>query len=306
MFTMSPNADSRVVLEVKNLVKTFPKVEAVKGISFEVKKGECLGLLGPNGAGKTTTIEILEGIQKPTSGEILYLGKPVTRDFQKVAGIQFQKTSLPDYLTCRDVLKLFQSFYENTLPIETMVEWCALEEYLDRDVHKLSGGQRQRLLLALALIHDPEIVFLDEPTTGLDPHARRNFWELVNQIKSKGKTVLLTTHYMDEAFQLCDRILIVDHGKILIEGDPRTLLSQHFNQKILELDSKLAPLFADSQAFTFKPIAVGSHLEIHTTEIEGTLSELVAQKIPLESLTIRSHTLEDLFIELTGKELRPE
>jgi len=184
------------ILEVRDLVKRYPGVTAVDGIRFAVEGGECFGLLGPNGAGKTTTVEMMEGITAPSAGEVLYRGRPVDAHFRQEVGIQFQSTALQDFLTVRETLKLFRSFYTKGLDIEELVQMCTLQEYVDRDARKLSGGQRQRLLLALALVNDPEVLFLDEPTTGLDPQARRNFWDLIRAIKARHKTVILTTHYM--------------------------------------------------------------------------------------------------------------
>ena len=220
---------SESVLEVKGLKKYFGQVKAVDGISLKIKKGLCFGLLGPNGAGKTTTVEVMEGVTKPTSGEIFYKGRTLDDRYREEIGIQFQKTSLQDFLKVKEVLELFSSFYEKTLPLEQIIEECSLGDLLDRDHRKLSGGQAQRLLLGLALINDPEVLFLDEPTTGLDPQARRNFWDLINQIKKRNKTIVLTTHYMEEAYALCDEIAIMDKGKILLEGPPRKLLKEHFN-----------------------------------------------------------------------------
>ncbi|MGH8561644.1 MAG: ABC transporter ATP-binding protein, partial [Nevskiales bacterium] len=207
-------------LEVRSLVKKYPAVTAVDGVSFAVAEGSCFGLLGPNGAGKTTTVEILEGILQPTSGEVLYRGEPLGARFRQDAGVQFQSTSLQDFLTVREHLTLFRKLYAHGLEIDELIRLCALEEFHDRDARKLSGGQRQRLLLAIALVNDPAVVFLDEPTTGLDPQARRNFWDLINRIKALNKTVVMTTHYMEEAYRLCDEIAIMDHGLIIAQGSP--------------------------------------------------------------------------------------
>ncbi len=190
---------SQSVIEVKGLTKVYKGVSAVDNIDFSIEKGKCFGLLGPNGAGKTTTIEIMEGIISPTSGVVEYYGKVASDDVSQQIGIQFQHTALQDFLTVKETLDLFTSFYQQTLSHEQLIELCDLTEFLDRDNRLLSGGQRQRLLLALALINDPDIIFLDEPTTGLDPQARRNFWQLIQNIKKRDKTVILTTHYMDEA-----------------------------------------------------------------------------------------------------------
>ncbi len=242
-------------LEVRNLAKTYkakPKnVEAVRGIDLRIPQGVCFGILGPNGAGKTTTIEIMEGLQKPDRGEVLFKGKTVIsatgearapRAWSEAIGIQFQQTALQDHLTGRELLKLFAGLYSNRgdydsqdQAVEAVIQTCEIGEFVDREPKKLSGGQRQRVLLALALVHSPEIVFLDEPTTGLDPQARRQFWSLVNKIKSQGRTVILTTHYMDEAEVLCDTLVLVDRGQVIDEGAPRDLLKKYDVKNLDEL-----------------------------------------------------------------------
>ena len=223
------------IIEIKNLSKAYPGVKAVDSVSLSIERGICFGLLGPNGAGKTTLIEIVEGVQNPDAGGALYKGAPAGDRFRKEAGIQFQVTSLQEFLTVRETLRLFKNFYPRTMGMEEVIRLCSLEEFLDRDARKLSGGQRQRLLMALALINDPEVLFLDEPTTGLDPQARRNFWDLISMIRSKGKTIVLTTHYMDEAYTLCDEIAIMDHGRIIAQGTPELLLKEHFGDVVLQL-----------------------------------------------------------------------
>jgi ABC-2 type transport system ATP-binding protein len=227
------------ILEVRDLRKRYPQVEAVAGVSLTIAAGTCYGLLGPNGAGKTTTVEMIEGITPPTSGAILYKGAPVDARFKLEAGIQFQSTALQDYITVRENLRMFRAFYPRGMDLDELIRLCSLREYLDRDARKLSGGQRQRLLLALALVNDPDILFLDEPTTGLDPQARRNFWELVRSIKARGKTVLLTTHYMEEAYVLCDRVAIMDRGRIVAEDAPDALLRAHGCASLDEVFLKL-------------------------------------------------------------------
>ncbi len=290
------------ILEVRDLKKHYPSVTAVDGISFAVQGGECFGLLGPNGAGKTTTVEMLEGITEASEGEILYRGKPVDARFRQEVGIQFQSTALQDFITVRETLQMFRSFYAQGLSVDELTRMCTLQEYLDRDARKLSGGQRQRLLLALALVNDPEILFLDEPTTGLDPQARRNFWDLIRSIKARNKTVVLTTHYMEEAFLLCDRIAIMDHGRIIAEGPPASLLAKHFHDVILQLPK--TDLGPDPAALGIPLLDAGESYEISTADVDGTLQTLIAKKISLARLQVRARTLEDLFLELTGKELR--
>lgn len=216
------------LLSVQDLVKTYPGVRAVDGVSFDVRKGQCFGLLGPNGAGKTTTLEILEGISDADSGTIRFRGAARDAGYREVIGIQFQHTALQDFQTVGESLSLFASFYRRRRPLQELIDLCHLDGLLDRDTRKLSGGQRQRLLLAIALVNDPDLVFLDEPTTGLDPQSRRNFWHLVETIQSTGTTVLMTTHYMEEASALCDEIAIIDQGRIIARGEPGQLLREHF------------------------------------------------------------------------------
>lgn len=289
------------LLQIKNLVKHYPSVKAVNGIDITLQAGICFGLLGPNGAGKTTTVEILEGINQATSGEILYKGKPLGDQFRKEAGIMFQSTALQDYITVRETLEMFSKFYPQHADLDDLIIRCNLTEYLDQDNRQLSGGQRQRLLLAIALVNNPDIIFLDEPTTGLDPQARRNFWDLINDIKAEGKTVVLTTHYMDEAYTLCDEIAIMDHGKIIAQGTPKALLEENFNDVILQLpETELKNL--DLSHFTTHKR--NGHIEITTCDVNEVVSILIENNISLSKLQIRARTLDDLFLELTGKELR--
>ena len=289
------------ILEVRDLIKQYPKVEAVAGVSLTLAPGICFGLLGPNGAGKTTTVEMIEGITPPTSGTILYKGEPVGARFKLEAGIQFQSTALQDFITVRENLRLFRSFYQAGMRFDDLVELCALGEFLDRDARKLSGGQRQRMLLALALVNDPAILFLDEPTTGLDPQARRRFWELVRGIRARGKTVLLTTHYMEEAYVLCDRVAIMDHGRIIAEGAPDQLLAQHFREVVLLVPRRD---LGDPAGLPFPVLDAGEFAEIVTADVEQALDALRARGVPLARVQVRPRTLEDLFLELTGRHLR--
>jgi ABC-2 type transport system ATP-binding protein len=290
------------IIEVNSMVKTFPGIRAVDHVSLTVEQGICFGLLGPNGAGKTTLIEIVEGIRMPDSGSTLYKGAAVGARFRKEAGIQFQVTSLQEFLTVRETLRLFKNFYPRTMGMDEVVRLCALEEFLDRDTRKLSGGQRQRLLMALAIINDPEVLFLDEPTTGLDPQSRRNFWDLINLIKSRDKTIVLTTHYMDEAYTLCDEIAIMDRGRIIAQGTPEHLLKEHFGDVVLQfpvpdVDGKLEGL----------GLCVSEQrewCEIQTHDVDATIRTLLDRGVSLNRMNMRSWSLEDLFIALTGKDLR--
>ncbi len=290
------------VIEIKDVVKTFPGVQAVDGVSLSITPGICFGLLGPNGAGKTTLIEIVEGIQKPDSGGILYKGGRIGSQFRKEAGIQFQVTALQEFLTVRETLRMFERLYPRTMDRDEVIRLCRLEDFLDRDARKLSGGQRQRLLMALAIINDPHVLFLDEPTTGLDPQSRRNFWDLINLLKSRGKTIVLTTHYMDEAYTLCDEIAIMDRGKIIARGTPERLLKEHFGDVVLqfpeeEITGKLAGL---QLCVARQP----GWCEIQTHDVDATIKILLGRGVSLNRMNIRSWSLEDLFIALTGKDLR--
>ncbi|WP_108126061.1 ABC transporter ATP-binding protein [Saccharospirillum mangrovi] len=288
------------LLSVQHLTKRYKKLTAVDDISFNVAEGQCFGLLGPNGAGKTTAIEVIEGILPATSGDVRLFGEPARRRQYQRVGIQFQHTALPDYLTVRETLQLFAAFYPRALPLDDAIELCALGDFVDRDTRRLSGGQRQRLLLALALINDPDLVFLDEPTTGLDPQSRRHFWSLVQAIKARGKTVVLTTHYMDEAQVLCDQIAIMDGGRIIERGAPADLLAQHF-------DGVLVHLPAASVHGVSLPFAVVERedgIDIQTTAVDETVRQLSAAGVPLDGLKVSSPNLEDLFLKLTGHALR--
>ena len=291
------------LIEVKQLTKHFGAIRAVNDVSFSIPAGICFGLLGPNGAGKTTTIEILEGITSPTSGEVLYRGEPLGKQFREQAGIMFQTTQLQDYMTVIEALRMFGSFYTDTVEEAALIEQCSLGEFLHQDTRRLSGGQKQRLLLAIALVNNPDIIFLDEPTTGLDPQARRNFWSLLNRIKEQGKTILLTTHYMEEASLLCDQLVFMDHGKIIAEGTPRELIDATFNDAVLLLP---ATDFSASRTDTdFHIVTEGRDvIEITTSDMNRSITTLLDAGVSLSRLQIRARNLEDLFLNLTGGELR--
>lgn len=289
------------LVSVNNLSKSYADVEAVRGISFSVKQGQCFGLLGPNGAGKTTTLEMLEGIIRPTQGEIHFRGAPRDHRFKEEIGIQFQSTSLQDFLSVKESLQLFASLYKKHVALDALVQKCELGAFVDRDTRKLSGGQRQRLLLAIALVNDPTLIFLDEPTTGLDPQSRRNFWRLIESIRADGKTIVLTTHYMEEAERLCDEIAIMDDGRIIAHGSPQQLLAEHFPTSVVRL-----PITAISDSATLPEARPSGHgdFEIFTDDVTATLAKLDDAGTPLHGLRIESPTLEDLFIRLTGHQLR--
>ena len=290
-------------MKLKILVKNYPQVRAVDGVSLSINQGTCFGLLGPNGAGKTTLIEIIEGIMHQTSGDIFYKGKHRKAGFRNEVGIQLQNTQLPESLTVKEVLQTFRNLYSHNLPLDELIEMCELQDILNRDNKKISGGQRQRLFLAIALANDPELIFLDEPTTGLDPQARRHLWDIVHHIKLNKKTIILTTHYMEEAELLCDQIAIMDLGKIIVSGVPADLIKKKNNGHLVIIhtddidERKLSDI-------PWKWNKIQDKIEIHTNNINECIEILINKGIDLSSLTVRSQNLEDLFIELTGKKLR--
>lgn len=290
-----------VLLAARDLVKVFPGVRAVDGISFDVETGRCFGLLGPNGAGKTTTLEMLEGISRPTSGHVLYEGRSPDRRFREEIGIQFQTTALQDFQTVRESLQMFASLYSRCVDFDELVSMCNLGEILDRDTRKLSGGQRQRLLLAIALVNDPRLVFLDEPTTGLDPQSRRNFWGLIEDVRRRGKTLVLTTHYMEEAQRLCDEIVIADHGRVIARGRPGALVQEHFPASVLRLPASAWP--------AGRPLPPGCEvrggtIELFSDDVPPLLDDLGRSGANLSELRVETPNLEDLFLKLTGHDLR--
>jgi ABC-2 type transport system ATP-binding protein len=287
-------------VSVQSLCKQYKDVCAVDNVSFEVKSGHCFGLLGPNGAGKTTTIEIMEGIISASSGQVLYQGQQVDNQTSQQIGIQFQHTALQDFLTVKETLNLFASFYQKTLPQARLIELCDLGDFLNRDNRLLSGGQRQRLLLALALINDPQIIFLDEPTTGLDPSARRNFWQLIKNIKAQNKTIILTTHYMDEAEQLCDDVVIMDQGKVIESGKPQALLAKHFEDIFIYLPKEQVP---NTLVLEHGWQMLSDRIEIASKNVEQTIATLLSASVSLEGLHVKSANLDDLFLKLTGHSL---
>ena len=292
----------RSALEARNLVKKYPGVVAVDDLSFAVSEGICFGLLGPNGAGKTTTVEIIEGVTQATSGEVWYFGEPAGERFREEAGIQFQNTALQDHVTVKETLQMFRSLYDRKADLDTIIEQCSLQELLDRDNRKLSGGQRQRLFLAVALVNRPRIIFLDEPTTGLDPQARRNFWELVQKIQSEGATIIMTTHYMDEAQILCNEIAIMDAGKIIAQGSPDELLRKQYEGLIIEMP--VEDITGDLSSIEHRLIETRGIIEINSTDVSASITALSAQATNLNRIKIRQPNLEDLFLDLTGHSLR--
>ena len=292
----------QVALEARHLVKKYPAVLAVDHVSFRVEEGICFGLLGPNGAGKTTTVEIMEGVTPATSGEVYYYGKLAGSKFREEAGIQFQSTALQQFITVKETLEMFRDLYDRQADLDQVIDDCSLRDLLDRDNRKLSGGQLQRLLLGVALINSPRLVFLDEPTTGLDPQARRNFWDLISRIRSGGATIILTTHYMEEAQFLCDEIAIMDVGKIITQGSPDTLLKAHYKNVIIELP--LQEFNGDLAGIEHRVLETQGIIEIETDDVNSSLQLLAAQTSGLNGMKIRQPNLEDLFLDLTGHSLR--
>ena len=290
------------VLEARALTKQYPGVLAVAGVSFAVAEGICFGLLGPNGAGKTTTVEIIEGVTPATSGQVFYFGEPAGKRFQQEAGIQFQNTALQDFLTVRETIEMFRALYDKKADFDELVAQCSLGDLLERDNRKLSGGQRQRLLLAVALVNRPRLIFLDEPTTGLDPQARRNFWDLVQNLRTQGTTIVLTTHYMDEAQVLCDEIAIMDGGKIITQGAPDELLRKQYKGLIIELPlGDLTDKLQGIEHTVYENLGI---VEVVTTDVSASLQQLSPHVSNLNHIKIRQPNLEDLFLDLTGHSLR--
>jgi ABC-2 type transport system ATP-binding protein len=305
----------------RDLHKRYPArpvpVDAVNGLDLEVHVGECFGLLGPNGAGKTTTIEILEGLLEPTSGEVEVLGLrwgQVDVALRQRLGISLQETRLAEKLTVLETLILFRSFYERGLEPTAVLDMVQMPEKADAYVGKLSGGQRQRLAVACALVGDPELLFLDEPTMGLDPHARRQLWDILRAFRAQGRTILLTTHYMDEAERLCDRVAVVDHGRVIALGTPAELIAQlggeHLVEFAIEGNGRMdeAALRALPAVVSARPQEDGYSLAVTAPHlaIPALLQHLQAQHRNLARLTTRHASLEDVFVSLTGRHLADE
>ncbi len=304
-----------LAIEVRGLVKRFEDTTAVAGIDIEVRTGQCVGLLGPNGAGKTTTVEILEGLQKPTDGEVRLLGRRWDTDtayLRERIGIALQETRFYERMSVEETIRLFRSFYKRGLEVEEAIALVRLEEKRRAHSMKLSGGQRQRLALAVALVADPEILFLDEPTTGLDPQSRRALWDVIDGLKGKGRTVVLTTHYMEEAQVLCDQVIIMDHGRIVGQGTPAQLIASIGGDQVIEF-ATTPDLPAD--AFAEVPTYVSLHprgdghtltvKELHLA-LPGLLSTVTARGASLRYLSTRQATLDDVFLALTGRSLRED
>lgn len=303
------------MIEVRDLVKKYGSFVAVNHIGFTVEKGEIFGLLGPNGAGKSTTLEMMVGLRKPDEGTAIIGGFDISREIKKVKeviGIQLQSTTLFELLTVEEILKMYASFYQKNVSIPDLIEEMVLTEKTKSRIKTLSGGQKQRLAIALALVHDPWIIFLDEPTTGLDPQARRTLWDIVLKLKEKGKTTVLTTHYMDEAHILCDRIAIMDQGNLIALDTPSNLVKSLQSDSAVEFqyegefdNSELEQLDGVKQVGRRKDTYV-----LYTDDVQVTLISLIqlttTKNIKLTDLQTRTSTLEDVFIHMTGRSLREE
>jgi ABC-2 type transport system ATP-binding protein len=310
---MTVTASTEPVIRVRGLTKRYGDVQAVDGIDFDVARGEIFGLLGPNGAGKTTTVEILEGLREPDGGEVTVLDVDVTKGADALKpriGVSLQTAALYPKLTVTELIDLFRSFYPRSRPTAEIIEALELGERRNARSEVLSGGQRQRLAVALALVNEPELVFLDEPTTGLDPAARRSLWDIVRDLKAGGRSVLLTTHYMEEAEILCDRIAIMDHGRILEMGGVEELISRHFQERTVRFD-RLDALTRDELAALPAVTSVKEDADevlIYTRDpgrtVGGLLDLADARGVEPQNLAIRRATLEDVFLELTGRALR--
>lgn len=302
------------MISVRGLRKSYGTFEAVRGISFEVHPGEVFGLLGPNGAGKTTTVEILEGLRQRSSGETMVLGFDPglqTREIKDRIGVCLQATNLPDKIKVHEALSLFASFYSRNTDTEKLLERLQLADKRDEFYSKLSGGQKQRVALALAMVNDPQLLFLDEPTTGLDPQVRLEIHGLIQELRGAKRSILLTTHYIEEAERLCDRVAIIDEGQIIEIGTPREIQQRTLGQSLIEIQCE-QPL--PEEAATFLESAKHSFSEdrksltVHSIHPARTIVDIVKwidqHSIELADIHLKRPTLEDVFIELTGKRLR--
>src|SRR4051794_19539890 len=306
-----------IALSIHNLRKAYGEVVAVDGLDLDILAGECFGLLGPNGAGKTTTIEICEGLNTPDAGEVRVLGRrwgEHDRELRQLLGISLQETQFSEKLTVGETVELFRSFYPSGPASDAVIAMVQLQEKTRARVGQLSGGQKQRLALACALVGDPALLFLDEPTTGLDPQSRRQLWELIEGFKAGGRSILLTTHYMDEAERLCDQVAIVDHGRVIARGTPRELIASLRAEHVLEFavaeGTRLDPETLRAVDGVLGAHASNGTIELQVAELHRTmpalLGELRRQGVQLTELRTHSATLEDVFVSLTGRRLRDE
>jgi ABC-2 type transport system ATP-binding protein len=303
----------KAVIKVDHLRKSYKDIKAVSDISFSVYEGEIFGMLGPNGAGKTTTMEIVEGIRKADSGRVTVLGIDVKKDPRKVKaniGVQLQTTSLYPRLSVREVMALFASFYPRSASIDKLIKLVDLEDSKKKRCKNLSGGQQQRLSIALALVNNPKVLFLDEPTSGLDPQSRHNIWGMIEYVRSKGKSVFITTHYMEEAQRLCDRVAIIDYGKIIATDKPDKLVSQHFQDEAIEfeLSQKLENDVLSAVAGVTNVVQENGKVTVYSSAVPVTVSALLdlarQRGFELTNLYVRRATLEDVFLKLTGRRIR--
>ena len=300
-------------VEVKDLTKRYGDLIAVNKINFSIERGEIFGLLGPNGAGKTTTVEMIEGLRKPDSGTIEVCDIDVSKGTDKVKeiiGVQLQTTTIYDRIRVGEVIDLFGGYYQKSLPTAEILDLVSLNDKKNNYIHTLSGGQKQRVALALAIVNDPEVLFLDEPTTGLDPQARRNVWDIIEGLRRKGKTIILTTHYMEEAERLCDRIGIIDHGIIIALDSTRDLIAKQNIESAIEFTTTdhIEKDFFQKVSGVTKITQDGNMFILHTPKSSLVLAELTRLSeengFNLENISVRKATLEDVFLSLTGRRLR--
>jgi len=315
VFAVEVGEGVKPVITVTDLKKTYNSVNVVDVISFNVRQGEIFGLLGPNGAGKTTTVEMIEGLRVPDGGRISLLGMDCQKNAAEIKqriGVQLQIPSLVPLLNVEETLNLFGCMYQKSVPAKQLIGLLGLEESRKVLSKNLSGGQQQRLSVAMALVNDPEVAFLDEPSTGLDPQSRRQLWSVIEEMRARGKTIVLTTHFMEEAERLCDRLLIIDHGKVIAEGAPNELIATYFKESAIqfEIEGK-----ADEQTMRKLPAATSVSIDdnevvIYSQDIQATIAALLLlnkdgdHKQMVKNLQIRQSTLEDVFLKLTGRRIR--
>lgn len=290
------------LLDIIDIQKDYRGLRAVDGVSLSIGRGTCFGLLGPNGAGKTTLIEIIEDIIPASAGTVLYKGAPRASGFRQEVGIMFQQTTLLSFLTVAETLDTFRQLYDRTESVDHLIGLCHLKEVKNQLNDKISGGQKQRLMLALALLNRPELVFLDEPSTGLDPQARRNLWDIIKAVKSQGRTIVLTTHYIEEAEKLCDDIVIMDKGKVIARGAPQELIQTHCRRATLSVPkNQFSGKIDILQGFTRQR---GDRIEIRTENVNTVINQLLTDGVDMGGVNVKTPTLEDVFLKLTGRSLR--